>query len=112
MKQTILVLSTALLFASCAVKLVIPTQPDVDRVQSKFPNYTLAELNQGKAMYEQHCAECHNLKKPTKFTEQEWQKEVPKMVKKYNKKFPKDIDVQTEELILKYVITMNGHPKA
>lgn len=112
MKKIILA-SLSVLLVSCAVKLVIPEQTDVDRVQTKFPNYTLVELNQGKAAYEQYCAECHRLKKPTKFTEEEWKKIVPKMVKKSNKKFPDNlIDEPTKELILKYVITMNGHPKA
>jgi len=111
MKKSFPVLAS-LLLVSCAVKLVTPTQTDADRVQSKFPNYTLAELNQGKVMFEKHCAECHNLKNPAKFTEKEWQKEVPKMVKKNNKKYPNNIiDTQNQELILKYVITMSGHPK-
>ncbi|ESU28468.1 cytochrome c class I [Flavobacterium limnosediminis JC2902] len=111
MKKIILTLSAALIITSCAVKLVTPTQPDVDRMQSKYPDYTLEELNQGKAMYEQHCVECHKLKNPTKFTETQWQKIVPGMVKKVNKKHPNAIDEKNQELILKYVITMNGHKK-
>jgi len=110
MKKSFLAL-VSLVLISCAVKLVTPTQTDVERVQSKYPNYTLEELNQGKAMYEKHCSECHNLKNPTKFSETEWQKEVPQMVKKANKKHPNSIDAQTEDLILKYVITMSGHSK-
>src|SRR6478736_6985599 len=102
MKKSFLALAS-LLILSCAVKLATPTQTDVDRVQSKFPNYTLAELNQGKAMYEQHCAECHNLKNPTKFSENEWRRLVPEMVEKTNKKHPNAIDAQTQDLILKYV---------
>ena len=110
MKKSFLAL-VSLVLISCAVKLVTPTQTDVERVQSKYPNYTLEELNQGKAMYEKHCAECHKLKNPTKFSEEKWKKIVPEMVEKANKKHPNNIDAQTEDLILKYVITMNGHPK-
>lgn len=111
MKKTILALSSLLLIG-CAVKLTAPTQADADRVQTKYPNYTLAELNQGKAMYEQHCAECHGLKNPAKFKESELQKYVPGMVRKYNKKFPSHpIDDQTKDLILKYAVTMSKQPK-
>ncbi|ESU25015.1 cytochrome c class I [Flavobacterium enshiense DK69] len=99
------------MLASCAVKLVTPTQPDVDRMQAKYPGYTLDELNQGKSMFEQHCAECHKLKKPTKFTEAELQKTVPIMVKKVNKKHPNTLDEKSQDLILKYMITMSGHKK-
>lgn len=111
MKKIILSLSAALIIVSCAVKLVPPTQTDVDRMQSKYPGYTLEELNQGKAMFEKHCADCHRLKNPTKFSEEKWQNIVPKMVKKVNKKHPNAIDEANRDLILKYVITMNGHPK-
>lgn len=111
MKKNILILVTVVLFVGCAVKLVPPTQSDADRMQTKYPDYTLDQLNQGKAMYEQHCAECHKLKNPTKFTEAEWQKIVPIMAKKVNKKHPNTLDTQSQDLILKYVITMNGHKK-
>lgn len=111
MKKIVLTLSVALLIVSCAVKLVPPTQPDVDRMQTKYPGYTLEELNQGKALFEKHCADCHGLKNPTKFSEEKWQNIVPKMVKKVNKKHPNAVDDKDRELILKYVITMNGHPK-
>ncbi|HSD15594.1 MAG TPA: hypothetical protein VLB74_13160 [Flavobacterium sp.] len=111
MKKIILTLAAALIIVSCAVKLVTPTQTDVDRMQAKYPGYTLDELNQGKSMYEQHCAECHKLKNPTKFSEEELQKVVPMMVKKVNKKHPNTLDDNAKDLILKYAITMNGHKK-
>lgn len=111
MKKIILTFAAAVILASCAVKLVTPTQPDVDRMQAKYPGYTLEELNQGKSMFEQHCTECHKLKNPTKFSEQEWNKIVPIMSKKVNKKHPNTLDEKSQDLILKYVITMNGHKK-
>lgn len=111
MKKIILTIAAAVVIAGCAVKLVVPTQPDVDRMQAKYPGYTLEELNQGKAMFERHCSECHRLKKPTKFSEAKWQKIVPIMVKKVNKKHPNTLDEKSQDLILKYAITMNGHKK-
>lgn len=111
MKKIMLTLTVAFVIVSCAVKLVPPTQPDVDRVQSKYPGYTLEDLNKGKALFEQNCAECHRLKNPTKFSEEKWQNIVPKMVKKVNKKHPNTLNDADRELILKYVVTMNGHPQ-
>ena len=110
MKKTILSLASILL-VGCAVKLVPPTQSDVDRVQTKFPNYSLSELNQGKDMFEKKCTVCHGLKNPTKFPEEKWNKIVPSMAKKANNKHPNTIDAQTQDLILKYLVTMSGAPK-
>jgi len=96
---------------SCvAVKLAIPSQGDIDRVHSKFPNYSLAELNQGKALFETKCNTCHGVKNPMRFKESEWNELVPKMVRKANKKGA-NIDDKSQELILKYVITMGTAPK-
>lgn len=85
-----------------------PTQTDVDRVKSKYPDLTLSELNNGKIFYEKHCGTCHALKKPTSETEQEWNKIVPKMVVKVNKKEGNVLDAAAQESILRYVVTMGG----
>ena len=84
----------------------IPTQADVDRVQTKFPGYTLEDLNEGKKLYETNCALCHKLKKPSAESEEEWRKVVPPMVKKANGKNNNALDAKAEEKILRYVITM------
>lgn len=92
-------------FIACSAKVTGPTQADVDRVASKYPGYTLAELNEGKTAYEQKCGTCHELKKVKAYTEEQWNKLVPGMVKKANKK-TENIDARTQELIQKYVNTM------
>ena len=84
----------------------IPDQSDVDRVQAKFPGYTLDDLNKGKSLYEGYCAICHELKAPASESESEWRKIVPPMVKKANGKTNNAIDAKGEEQILRYVITM------
>jgi mono/diheme cytochrome c family protein len=107
MKNKILILATILFLASCSVQLMTPMQSDVDRVKTKFPDYTLAELNEGKALYEQNCGNCHGLKRPSSEPEAEWKEIVPEMVQKANRKGSK-IDTRQQELILKYVITMSN----
>ena len=109
MKKLTLALSL-LIITACSVKLMTPIQSDVDRVSHKFPGYSLAELEQGKANYENKCTMCHGLKNPKSESEEEWRKIVPNMVKAANKK-TETIDPKTEESILKYVITMSSAPK-
>ncbi|MDX2245953.1 MAG: cytochrome c [Bacteroidia bacterium] len=95
-----------------SAKLIPPTQGDVERVQSKFPNYSLAELSEGKTLYEQHCRSCHGLKKPSARTEEKWGEIVPKMAVKANKKYPDSLNADSQEKILKYLITMSSAPRA
>lgn len=87
---------------------ILPTQADVDRVQTKFPGYTLSELNEGKQLFEANCNLCHRLKKPASEPESEWRTIVPRMVKKVNNKKDHHIDAAGEEKILRYLITMGS----
>jgi cytochrome c5 len=96
------------LFTACSVKLIAPSQSDVDRVSVKYPGYSLAELNDGKALFQQTCTKCHRLKDPASRNEEKWKKIVPKMMAKLNKKEGKQVlDDKQQESILKYIITMN-----
>ena len=96
------------LFAACSVKLIAPAQSDVERVSAKYPGYTLTELNDGKALFEQTCTRCHRLKNPASRNEDKWKNIVPKMMTKLNKKEGKQVlDDKQQESILKYIITMN-----
>lgn len=111
MKKHILPLSLCLLLAACSVKLMVPNQTDVDRVSDKFPNYTLANLSEGKTLYQNHCGSCHKLKKPSDLTEEQWRDIVPKMARKVNKKENNVLDERKQDLILKYLLTMRDAPK-
>lgn len=107
------ILSLALYIVGCSASknVVALSQSDVDRVQDKYPGYTLAELNEGKVLYEKHCGNCHGLKALNSQTEEGWQKIVPPMVKKVNRKEGIEIGARGEDLILKYAVTM-GPAKA
>ncbi len=94
-----------LFIAACAGSKVTtslePTQADVDRNKAIFSNLTVEELIQGKAHYEKSCGSCHKLYSPKDESAVEWKKIVPPMAKKAK------IDAKTEDLILKYVISMS-----
>ena len=98
--------------AGCSVKLVTPAQQDVDRVSGKYPGYSLAELNADKALYESTCSRCHRLKNPISHSEAKWDKIVPRMIARLNKKEGKElIDAKQQEAILRYLVTMGPSTK-
>ena len=98
-----------LIFTACAVKLALPLQADADRVSAKYPGYTLAQLSEGKSLFENKCSTCHGLKKPTKLDEAQWAHEVPDMARKAERKAGKVVITKDEqELILKYLVTMGS----
>jgi hypothetical protein len=110
-KKTVVVLLVLGLAACVSSRAIMaPTQTDVDRMQSKFPGYTLTDLANGKTLYEENCGNCHGLKKFNSETEEDWKKIVPNMVRKANKK-GSSIDQKGEDDILRYVITMESRPK-
>lgn len=108
MKKNVFIFILIFLIVGCAtVKLAIPSQSDVDRVISKYPDYTLTELNQGKGIYTTYCNNCHSLKSPGSRSETEWKEIVPTMVKKVNNKKRNAIGGPDEQKLLKYLITMS-----
>lgn len=112
MKKLSFIAAVAITVAACSPKvLTTPSQADVNRVSSIYPDYTLAQLNEGKALYLAKCSMCHAVKKPTARTAEQWQKIVPNMTKKANKN-EQNIDAKTEAEILKYLTTMCVAPSA
>ena len=111
MKKTLVIFCFALLTA-CSVKLATPQQSDVDRVATKFPGYNLADLNEGKSLFESTCNRCHRLKNPRSRDESKWNEIVPQMVGKLNKKEGREvIDQKQKESILRYLVTMSSAPR-
>jgi nitrate/TMAO reductase-like tetraheme cytochrome c subunit len=104
MKKTLAILSCTFLFA-CAAKNLIPTENDAQRVAAKFPGISLSDLNQGKVLFENNCGNCHGLSKSYHESESEIRKIMPEMAQK------SEISSKDEDLILKYLITMNSAPK-
>lgn len=112
MKKLSILTLFAFTIAACApLILVTPSQGDVDRISSTYPNYTLTELNEGKSLYMTNCSTCHKLKNPQARTAEQWKTIVPKMVTRANKKTP-TIDAKTEASILKYLTTMCAPPSS
>ncbi len=108
MKKSMLLLTSVIVMSCGSVKLMAPTQADVERGSSKYPGLTLEALNAGKINYEKHCSTCHGLKKPRTRTEDQWKSIVPKMAARAQKKAGNEvIDAAAQESILLYLGTMS-----
>ena len=112
MKKGLILLSFALFVACAAPKLLTPTQDDANRGAKEFQGFTLADLNSGKTLYESKCSACHGLKDPASRSEEKWKKIVPKMAAKSLKRGKGEIDAHSQDLIIKYLITMGPATKA
>lgn len=103
--KKILIPVLLVLAVACSKKLT--PEAGVQKMTGKYPGYTLAQFQEGKALYEGNCGKCHNLKKPSELDETGWSKMVPPMVGKVNKKAGATaIDEGKQELILRYLVTM------
>jgi cytochrome c5 len=110
--KRVFIVSLVVFLSACSAKLLVPTQTDADRGTEKYPNVTLAQLTDGKKIYEEQCANCHGYKNITKGSDDDWANVVPKMVKKANKKAGQEvITTEGQELLLKYVMVMRGAKK-
>jgi cytochrome c5 len=112
MKKISIVLLLATLTACTATKLLTPAQTDADRGAQKFKGYTLTDLNQGKTLFETKCTVCHSAKNPASRNEDKWREIVPKMAAKSKDRGKGEIDAQSQELIIKYLVTMGSAPKS
>lgn len=107
MKKIIGFLGVGLIMVACnSSKLATPSQADIDRISSTYPDYTLADLTSGKELYENHCGSCHKLYQPTSHNAGQWKNIVPNMVNGVNKN-GKVLGAEQQDLILKYVTAMS-----
>lgn len=111
MKKSILYVSAICLLVACStMKTAELSQKDVDKVKPIYPNYTLAELNEGKTLYAEKCTLCHSLKNPTSESSAKWPHIVAEMTNMANEK-TLTISPKQEDLILKYLVTMTTPSK-
>lgn len=101
------ILLAVLILSACSAKLLTPTQADAEKAEPKYPGTTLAQLTEGKQLYENHCGNCHGYKNITKGSDEKWKQVVPRMVTKVNKDAGTPVlDETKQNLILKYVLAM------
>lgn len=108
MKRNIILFAALIGIVACGKsKLLAPTQADVDAGKMNYPDLTLSQLELGRATFQANCNLCHELFKPSQFSEEKWIEVVPGMVEAVNNKYGStEIDSKEEEALLRYVLTM------
>lgn len=71
MKKIILFCLTLLVFSCAKPLLYTPTESSA--------TISVADLKQGRELYVNNCASCHQLYAPSKFTEKEWEANLNRM---------------------------------
>ncbi len=113
MKKTLLVISTLTLFACGGTKSVSKAEPvpepTVAQLASHYTNANEDQLNNGKALFEKGCDQCHGLKKSFGVSSERLMKVVPDMVGKANKKAGQTlISSEGGENVLHYLLALNA----
>ncbi len=65
--------------AGCAAALPHPSAASAARAQGRWPDSSLAQLEQGRSVFAQRCSGCHALPLPDSRTEAEWKKVLDEM---------------------------------
>ncbi len=81
----------------------MPSQTDAERASQKYPGTTLADLTEGKSIFEHSCKKCHSLGKPFNNSAETVEAVLPKMAKRAK------LDTKQEALVLKYLLTMHSN---
>lgn len=103
--KAVAVLCAAAALAGCANALPAPTAVDAERISSRFPRATVAELEHGRALYSKRCSSCHQLFDPARFSAERWQKELAQMRNRAG------LHDNEERLILQYLSAVGERPR-
>ena len=74
-----LAVAVAVAVGACATAVVVPTASDVAVAARVYPDVTLHELSDGRALFVSRCAGCHQLPSPETRRPEEWPVVVDKM---------------------------------
>ncbi|MBK9450920.1 MAG: hypothetical protein IPN95_16220 [Bacteroidetes bacterium] len=100
-------ISTLLFAVACGTtKIAAPIQADADRGTAKFADVTLAQLTEGKAVYDLNCGACHKAPKPKSRSEEAWKHIVPEMCVKAKRKTGNTITAEQENNLLRFLVVM------
>jgi cytochrome c5 len=63
---------------------VVVIDPELAKAQAKVPGITMKELSQGRSLFIERCSNCHALKSPSDYTQQQWDPILVRMTMKAN----------------------------
>ena len=77
---------------------LIPTQKDVTVAQAHWQGITMDQLSQGYNIFMDKCTDCHGVKKPEKYSNDDWYKIMKTMGRKAK------LDSTKYYLVLHYIL--------
>lgn len=87
----------------------VPAKEPATEPAPKTTDDITAALAKGKTLFEKNCNMCHGLKAPGSRTVAEWNKVVPRMAVKVNKKLGREeLDASKQAMMLQY---LSAHAK-
>ncbi len=105
-----LIFSISLLFTVACTnskEVVVQKTPSTPQTVANPPApdvISVAQLEEGRGLYEKNCAMCHELFVPNRFGEAKWRHEVSDMVPMANSEKNAGISKDQEALILAYLL--------
>lgn len=87
---------------SVAEPSIIPGEAQLTAIKSKYPDATLAQLNEGHSIYTGACTNCHKQYNIFKRSEASWQHEIDDMSPKAN------LTASQKEALTKYIFAMKA----
>ena len=72
-------LAAIMVACGTASNVLAPTESDLTKIKTDFPDATTADLQNGFKLYKSNCGGCHNLHLPTEKNKEEWAKLLPEM---------------------------------
>ena len=90
----------------CAAGLPPVTELQAERASERWPGTSVAQLEQGRALYQGRCGNCHQLFSPGHFPEQRWRVEIAEMRERAH------LSAEQENLIFQYLATASSSSPA
>ena len=78
---------------------LVPIESDVAIASAHWQGTTLDNLTRGYSIFDDKCTDCHGIKKPQDFTQDEWNNIMPKMGRKAK------LDTTQYKLVFRYILT-------
>jgi mono/diheme cytochrome c family protein len=88
----------------CTAALPHASAADAQRVRSTFPDLTVPQLEQGRALYAERCAGCHQLREPASETPLSW----PGFVAEMQSDHGVHLTREEEQSILQYLVAVSS----
>jgi mono/diheme cytochrome c family protein len=80
--KVLLLLTVVFTLWYCSPKVLPPSSSELNQLKQSNPAVDTSNIVRGYDLFSRNCQKCHRLKNPANFTEEEWDKILPKMAKR------------------------------